>query len=381
MANYLEFMGRNGTIIPCSNSTDAVNQKYDGCCNLTETWNLQHETVMRVLKYSIPMPHLLQTIEELQQDFHDLETFLPYPNDLHKGTEDDAYEHEFENRKTYNARVPICYKGQEDNVKLATECNMFVRSFTNEGIGFTFNAESFWELHKNTDSNALFYDIMKPYLRDENDTKIFYPASSGNSQEITVVIEKHSYLHGDVVQEEHKRKFENKAIKISLHAPGSPSNMRDESLQVSPGYVTKIIIYPASHESTVAVKSLGHDKRKCRFPHETEGLKIFDKYTQKACLFECQVSYGHEMCGCIPWDYPRFGLNVTISDYMGNGCFEHVLSKMKTASQCNCPFPCEEYYYTLSRSATPIDANEFCEENVITDVDLKASTRYLSFNR
>ena len=300
MANYLFPPGDKEQPLPCINSTSLQNYDLSSCCNLTNNWNWRHEPLLRILKYSIPSPHMMQSLEKVQKDFHDLEEILPYPNDLYNGTRlDVSKKYEFENRKTYNARIPICYKGHNDGDKFPTKCNMFVRSFTNQGIGFTFNAESFWNLHKKTDSNILFHDVMQPFLTYENDSKIFFPTSSAISQEITLVIERPD---GNV-DKSHVRYLESRSIKLSLHSPGSPSNMRDESTEVRPGYVTTIIIYPSYHTSTEAVHSLWNEKRNCRFPYENDGLKIYDKYSRNACLFECQISHGLKMCGCIPWDW------------------------------------------------------------------------------
>ncbi len=65
--------------------------------------------------------------------------------------------------------------------------------------------------------------------------------------------------------------------------------------------------------------------------NEVEGLKYFNEYSKQACQFECAVEKCRDICGCIPWDYPRtddeYG-SVPICDMTGNDCFHQLMQKV-----------------------------------------------------
>ena len=62
-------------------------------------------------------------------------------------------------------------------------------------------------------------------------------------------------------------------------------------------------------------------KRKCRFAHEIEGLRLFKVYTQNNCVFECKMERARAACGCVPW-YIDLDNATETCDLFGNKCFE-----------------------------------------------------------
>ena len=49
---------------------------------------------------------------------------------------------------------------------------------------------------------------------------------------------------------------------------------------------------------------LTEPQRNCRLPEENHNLKIFNVYTQEACLMECKIGKAYKRCGCLPWHFP-----------------------------------------------------------------------------
>ena len=71
-------------------------------------------------------------------------------------------------------------------------------------------------------------------------------------------------------------------------------------------------ITPKGREIDVSGKELDETQRICRLTEENSELKIFKKYTQEACLFECKLNMAASKCGCIPWNYPMIFVSVRI---------------------------------------------------------------------
>ncbi len=109
-----------------------------------------------------------------------------------------------------------------------------------------------------------------------------------------------------------------------------------------------------------AIKGLSLEKRNCKFHSENEDLRIFSKYTQEACKFECQLTQAEAKCGCVPWNYPRMANDTPVCDYMGVNCFEQVMSDTTVSEKCFCPYDCDTTRYGYSVSSTALDFETLC---------------------
>ena len=70
--------------------------------------------------------------------------------------------------------------------------------------------------------------------------------------------------------------------------------------------MTKISVSPSVARTTDSFKTLSVQKRKCKFPHEYQGLEIMENYSQSGCAFECMLRQARRVCGgCTPWNYPH----------------------------------------------------------------------------
>ena len=62
--------------------------------------------------------------------------------------------------------------------------------------------------------------------------------------------------------------------------------------------------FPRAREVDESGEELLEEQRQCRLLNDINGLKIFNKYSKEACLFECKVEIAMDRCDCLPWDYP-----------------------------------------------------------------------------
>ena len=152
-----------------------------------------------------------------------------------------------------------------------------------------------------------------------------------------------------------------KPVQIVVHEPSKPPNFRTQSFTIPLGHSTTVYITPRATRTDTSGQSLAEDKRRCRLERESEGLKIYKKYSRESCMFECQMFQAVQRCGCYPWDYPvtKEG-NFFLCDIYGNICFESILANFSTALSCHCPMDCDSVSYSYSIVSTPILEREEC---------------------
>ena len=93
-------------------------------------------------------------------------------------------------------------------------------------------------------------------------------------------------------------------ISVSLHNPSEPANLISRNFEIPLGHTTTVYISPRAREIDESGKLLNEKQRNCRLTDDNHELKIFKKYTQEACLFECHLKQAEDHCGCFPWSFP-----------------------------------------------------------------------------
>ena len=193
----------------------------------------------------------------------------------------------------------------EENVKKMSfeNCNLFKRSFTTYGMGFTFNNEREEILIKKDYRIPEFshnVNGMPSLMKSTNSKDSLTVIIDSNAEEVAAY-EKHSSEPGIV----HNKP---KAVFVSLHNPLEPADARyitSTSMKIPLGYTTTFYITPQATEIDENGKAnLMESERKCRLNEDTDNMDVFNVYTRVACLFECKMKYAMERCGCIPWNYP-----------------------------------------------------------------------------
>ena len=190
----------------------------------------------------------------------------------------------------------MCKFEDSDESMTFENCNLFKRSFTTQGLGFTFNNEEESRLIKEDFRSKLSVNVnRKPYLMK-------------SKHSLTVVIENNA---------EEVEKYENSPFKrfvkkpselfVSLHNPKEPADLKfipSTSIRIPRGYSTTFLITPKAREIDKSGKELTESQRNCRLEEEVEALDTFNVYTMTACLLECKMKYATKRCGCTPWNYP-----------------------------------------------------------------------------
>ena len=166
------------------------------------------------MKYASQAPHYLETEEEMEATFQNA-TFLKYP--IHfplkltlRNVKKTWYGDGIINN---NPKIPFCQflvPGTSSPNKI-TACNLFSRSITNEGLGFTFNGPNFWDMHHRSTYGNIFARIMYPkgsnilkrrvssedLTKSYKDAGVVLPHSSGPLYGLNIALSP-MHLYGDI---------------------------------------------------------------------------------------------------------------------------------------------------------------------------------------
>ena len=188
----------------------------------------------------------------------------------------------------------MCKFEDSDESMTFENCNLFKRSFTTQGLGFTFNNEEESKLIKEDYRSELSVNVnKKTYLMK-------------SQHSLTVVIENNAE-NKKILSGNRGVVHKPKKISVSLHNPKEPSDTKfrpSTSIKIAFGHSTTFLVTPKAREIDESGKELRESERGCRLDEDTTGLDIFNVYTRTACLFECKMKYAIEKCGCTPWYYP-----------------------------------------------------------------------------
>ena len=340
--------------IPCSNQTS----KTYPCCKVGRTV-LKPElipTLLKVMKYAVqPVRYFDKDIKEI---FGDL-SFLEYGTFV----QDEKFQLMAQTNK--NSRIPMCkYAGNPKEFD-PKKCQLFHVSFTDEGIGYTFNGVNFWNSFQHFNYSRKFATIMQPkgYTNLQKDENVYRdvknPLSSGPAFGVEAFIEKHVIFN--------QLKYgQPKPIKVSIHDPISLASMTTSSIEVKLGYSTTFLISAQQIQATDDTRSIPIKERQCEFQNEAFHSKLFATYTQNNCRYECKMRKAIEKCQCIPWDFPQFKDQFhPICDRFARDCFLTKMKDTESLVNCSCPNDCETTIYSYSVSSNPNDPDLLCKDEKI----------------
>ncbi len=247
---------------PCTNDTQDRAFGISGCCALSRVMRQEQELSMKVMKQAMQPPHFLGNKEERESDLKDAVRVLPYPLK--------PLEEELEEWNS-NPRIHMCqYDNQpaEDSMHL---CKLFVRSYTNEGFGYTFNNRLFWNKHQADNRfNQRFYQLMSPFFQDSEEQDIRYPRSSGSFYGLQVVLHLNQY---EEAARTANRRHVVPAFRVTLHDPHKPADLRSEGIEVKPGYASTFLVTPSQVVTSDSVGDLDLERRQCKFHYESDSLQ------------------------------------------------------------------------------------------------------------
>ena len=114
-------------------------------------------------------------------------------------------------------------------------------------------------------------------------------------------------------------------------------------------------MWTISCSSSLDVRTITPDKRKCLFPNE-EALELFENYSFSNCLLECRLAKAATEINCIPWYFPRSNGSQTPScDPWQTHQFRLEMGRVGQDQCGHCLADCEEVKYMVSSTSNKLE--------------------------
>ena len=352
------------------------NHSIQNCCQTLRQFDHDLETVLKIMRHSVQTPTYYEPLEDMERLFENF-SFLGYETF-------DRSRPQFHHSVTLNrnCRIFMCnFEGKiSKDQKFASKCELFHRSLTSGGLGFTFNQADFWSTMKPNVYTKAFAKILTPKGHDKKIVKesgsglyegknIKFPTRSGQKGELLLVLQKNRLIPPNLALEMNPEKagylgvkpVEN-FFKIDLHDPLSLANM-DDSIEIDTGTETIISITPYQITTSRDLESINEAKRNCRFSFENKDSKLFQIYRQDSCLLECRIKVAEMSCKCSSWQYPSLNTSLPICNGL-DGCFEEALNDAVIEDKCfsMCPIDCNMMRYSKVSKSKPLNIKDICSK-------------------
>ena len=153
------------------------------------------------VRYAMQPPIYQETLEEITDIYGNLSFLGPYQNVTHVTKLTNKLM-----KTDFNARILMCRYAGVPSTLNPSNCNIFQRALTNEGLGYSFNHANFWDIFAETPYTKLYAQIMMPKgykepaspsskVEDENQRWIYpqkgilFPDSSGPAYGLLAILQ------------------------------------------------------------------------------------------------------------------------------------------------------------------------------------------------
>ena len=169
--------------------------------------------------------------------------------------------------------------------------------------------------------------------------------------------------------------YSRKATQYTIGISGSRDliDQKRKTIFIRPGIQTTIKVIPRIVETSMEYHGLQINERRCKLPHETDGLDLLSSYSRKGCETECAIKSAMSICKCIPWHYPNDFHKWPMCELFGAYCFDVIMSHDTHYWGCKykCLKDCDEVEYIVLPEYFPIDLNKACFEKSFLGVHFK----------
>ncbi len=322
-----------GISCPMSNSRK-VNPQYQKvhclsmpnstCCELEKAVSEHVTPMFKLLKYSIAPQSKVTSDQGEVDDALTLAESLGYSLKLDK--------------RVVNTS-PIIAACKFGNGKLTKDCDLFSKTFTTKGLGYSFNVDNFWQIYQNTSMTQAFYKEVHEQSHI-NGQKLL---SNDRGQDYGLQL----YIRHVGAPYQTSLYPYNSMPTMTIHNPASIPDFGANSLELAPGLIYDITVTPHVTVTDRDVFNLDKSHWNCLPASETGGLKRFKNYNQQNCVFECRLDRAVQTCNCTPWDFPNVPEETPICHYhVNSACFLPTLKESTDPLDCDCPTDCDSVDYS-----------------------------------
>ena len=201
---------------PCHDMSLAQQFKFSSICEFLRNISSNKAALLKLMKFSKQSPVFNVSEEEENDIFADLEKVSSQYGYFPKTMQSRP-----------NSFISLCQFEQSPQLMKLNNCNKFKRSFTNRGLGFTFNNDKTQHLYKNNKNIDLQLDSL--FFNKEDDPKL---TSASPDDALKVMIENNfEEISGyentqSSANPAGDMKFKPGDLVVVLHDPAHPANIR-----------------------------------------------------------------------------------------------------------------------------------------------------------
>ncbi|KXJ77447.1 hypothetical protein RP20_CCG007541 [Aedes albopictus] len=257
-------------------------------------------------------------------------------------------------------------------------CNeLFSETLTDEGICFTFNGFSTYDMFRdgvlhdeynylNEPKNLTGWSLESGYVpRKKLESHPIRVLGSGFGAGLTIEL---LALEDDI--EQHCRVQQ--GFKVIIHPSTEYPQVTKSFALVTYSRDVTIAVRPVIMSTSSELLSYHPTRRHCYFNHERQ-LKFFRVYTQSNCELECVTNYTLKMCGCVKFSMPRSAKTricrtseiacvLSAENRMLLQSAKRRLKKLQTyGSACNCIPGCTSIHYDTEITQSKCDFRKTLE--------------------
>ncbi len=250
---------------------------------------------------------------------------------------------------SYSPAVLYCDFDTKDN----KVCQTATTTFTQAGLGYTFNTESFFRLYKTSQSMETFcQEVVErtdlglcSHEHQKFEKQSVFVKSNGPKFALRLLL---------FTPQEHR--FEWSLQKLVIHSPHSIGDALGNFIIPNAGTHTTVVVTPHITETDGSLLNEDKMHRGCHSQeHDDNPLKLFHNYTKENCVFECNLKNSIKKCNCVPWDYPKLNPEIKTCSQEGTSCFEETMENSKSAESCpECLDECFRVDYEYTVHTTPM---------------------------
>ncbi len=191
---------------------------------------------------------------------------------------------------------PVFVACKYGNKILTNDCNLFSRTYTTMGIGYTFNAPDFWEMYRNTSTNWSFFKEMHEKIHHGKEARPKMITSSGQDFSLLFYLSHQPY---QTTNQYGYRDFfssygffylgEPNKVLLKIHDPRMIGDLRNSDMELRPGFFYDVSVIPSLIMTDAEGLDLPPLKRNCLEVNEGEPSRVFTNYSQSGCGFECKI--------------------------------------------------------------------------------------------
>ena len=207
-------------------------------------------------------------------------------NDIFAGLERVSPQYEYFPRPLTtrpNSFISLCQFAKDPPLMRLNNCDKFRRSFTNRGLGFTFNNQKADNLYQHGNNLKLQLDSL--FFNNEENSRMMNSASPDDGLKVLIENNMEEIYNYEKTKVTSKNKDWNNvagmiklkpvSVLVVLHDPSQPANMRTKSITIPLGQSSTVYITPSATETDTSGQMLGETQRECRLKQENDNLQVF----------------------------------------------------------------------------------------------------------